>query len=290
MTKIAIIGPGAVGTSLAVALQDYPHVTLLGRRATTLIYEEAKTSETQSIAVQALPKTTERYDVIFIAVKTYQLDSVLPYLPHMTHDKTCIILAQNGYQNLQQFAPYRVYQAVVYISGQKQGNHVTHFRDQVLHIQRDHITEQLAETLAHTQLILHLENEIEHKIWYKLLVNLGINTITALSRDTAQVLKNKAMVQLCEHLLQEGVAIAQHEGIPFSQSIVKDIMKIYQGYPDQMGTSMYYDIINNQPLEVDAIQGYIYRAATRHQLKMPYIEMAYTLLSHHHQNALQLQN
>ena len=36
-------------------------------------------------------------------------------------------------------------------------------------------------------------------------------------------------------------------------------MKIYQGYPDEMGTSMYYDVLNQQPLEVEAIQGYIYQ-------------------------------
>ncbi len=43
-------------------------------------------------------------------------------------------------------------------------------------------------------------------------------------------------------------------------------MTIYQGYPDEMGTSMYYDIVHQQPLEVEAIQGFIYRRAREHNL------------------------
>ena len=47
------------------------------------------------------------------------------------------------------------------------------------------------------------------------------------------------------------------EGITLPDTIVEDIMHIYAGYPDHMGTSMYYDVINHQPLEVEAIQGFI---------------------------------
>lgn len=56
------------------------------------------------------------------------------------------------------------------------------------------------------------------------------------------------------------------EGITLPDTIVEDIMHIYAGYPDHMGTSMYYDVINHQPLEVEAIQGFIYRKARTHHL------------------------
>ena len=62
---------------------------------------------------------------------------------------------------------------------------------------------------------------------------------------------------LCRQLLPDRVA--QAEGLNFSEQTVDTIMTIYQGYPDEMGTSMYYDIVHQQPLEVEAIQGFIYR-------------------------------
>ena len=66
---------------------------------------------------------------------------------------------------------------------------MTHFRDSRLHIQHDHRTEQLKRYLEYTKIELILEDHIETTIWYKLLVNLGINSITALGGNTAQILK-----------------------------------------------------------------------------------------------------
>ncbi len=40
---------------------------------------------------------TNTFDVIIIAVKTHQLDAVIPHLTHLAHEDTLIILAQNGY-------------------------------------------------------------------------------------------------------------------------------------------------------------------------------------------------
>ena len=58
-------------------------------------------------------------------------------------------------------------------------------------------------------------------------------------------------------------------------------MQIYAGYPDYMGTSMYYDIINHQPLEIEAIQGFIFRQAKSHNVNTPHLDTIYALLRSH---------
>ncbi|EGQ3417870.1 oxidoreductase [Staphylococcus pseudintermedius] len=286
MTRIAVIGPGAVGTSIAVALSDEYEVTLVGRRAQTLTFEDYIDQTTRTLSVNALQEATEPFDLIFIAVKTHQLANVIAKLPELTHDKTTLILAQNGYGMLEQLKDYRAYQAVVYISGQKKDSHVTHFRDYKLHLQSDAVTEQLAQAFSATKLELVLEPYIQQAIWYKLIVNLGINTVTALGRDTARVLKDERMAELCHQLLIEGEQVARAEGIHFDTDFVTSIMNIYAGYPDEMGTSMYYDTMNQHPLEVEAIQGYIYRRAKAHQLDTPHLETIYTLLAYQNQSRL----
>ena len=65
-------------------------------------------------------------------------------------------------------------------------------------------------------------------------------------------LKISEVYQLCTRLLEEGKQVA----MALPDTIVEDIMHIYAGYPDHMGTSMYYDVINHQP-PVEAIQGFI---------------------------------
>lgn len=277
--RIAIIGPGAVGTTIAYELQQVlPHVTLLGKTNKSIHLQPAN----QHVAVNNIKAMTDPFDVIIIAVKTHQLETLIPDLKRLTHDDTTIILAQNGYGLLSKLPFKYVYQAVVYISGQKKGDEVIHFRDYRLHIQRDSRTEQLKQYIKHTKIELILEDHIETTIWYKLLVNLGINSITALGGNTAQILKIPEIYQLCTRLLEEGKQVAMAEGIQLPGTIVEDIMHIYAGYPDHMGTSMYYDVINHQPLEVEAIQGFIYHKAKTHQLATPSLDTIFALLLSHH--------
>ena len=113
------------------------------------------------------------------------------------------------------------------------------------------------------------------------MVNLGINSVTALGHDTARVLKVNGMRELVRNLINDGLQVAQAEVIQFETTLIDDIMHIYDGYPDEMGTSMYYDIKDRKTLEIDYIQGYIYDKARIHNLNTPYLDTIYTLLLAH---------
>lgn len=126
--KIAVIGPGAVGTTIAYELQQsLPNVTLIGRSNKIMTLQPAN----ETIKVQSIDDINTQFDVIIIAVKTHQLNPLIPKLHHFAHNETCFILAQNGYGLLPQLPFNRKYQAVVYISGQKSGNEVVHFETTV---------------------------------------------------------------------------------------------------------------------------------------------------------------
>lgn len=285
MLSVAIIGPGAVGTTIAYELQQsLPHTTLIGRHAKTITYYTVPHAPAQDIVVKGYEDVTNTFDVIIIAVKTHQLDAVIPHLTHLAHEDTLIILAQNGYGQLEHISFKNVCQAVVYISGQKKGDVVTHFRDYQLRIQDNALTRQFRDLVQDSQIDIVLEANIQQAIWYKLLVNLGINSIAALGRQTVAIMHNPEIRTLCRQLLLDGCRVAQAEGLNFSEQTVDTIMTIYQGYPDEMGTSMYYDIVHQQPLEVEAIQGFIYRRAREHNLDTPYLDTIYSFLRAYQQN------
>ncbi|MGW7850734.1 oxidoreductase [Staphylococcus xylosus] len=280
MSNFAIIGPGAVGTTIAYDLQhNQPNLKLLGRRDQTLdFFVNGNSTEAHQLTVTALSDCDKKFDVIFIAVKIHQLSKVLTELDHLLHKDTTIILAQNGHGQLSKFKHPFVYQAVVYISGQKENDKVTHFRDHKLILKNTPQTEALRKELENTPLDIHLTDDIEKAIWYKLLVNLAINSVTALSRSTASVLTIPGINNLCENLLREGIEIAKFENVIFGEEIVTEIMTIYEGYPNAMGTSMYYDILYKKPLEIEGIQGFLYNKARLHDLQTPTLDTIYPLL------------
>ncbi|RZI01735.1 oxidoreductase [Staphylococcus condimenti] len=280
--QYGIIGPGAVGTTIAYELLrnfNSNQVHLFGKKEGEVLYQQRDTKEKAVIHTEALARFNDTLDVLFIAVKTHQLDRVIEQMEHVIDDDTVIILAQNGHGQIEKIEHPHVYQAVVYISGQKTDESVVHFRDRIMQLQEDEYTIELAEQLADTRLEFQLQSHIETYIWYKLLVNLGINSVTAVGRQTASILKVPEIRNLCRNLLEEGQRIAEAAGIVLPETIVEDIMKIYAGYPDDMGTSMYYDIINGAPLEVDAIQGFIYRTGQSLDLYTPYLETIYSILA-----------
>ncbi|WP_418129060.1 oxidoreductase [Staphylococcus sp. HKU1] len=280
MTQIAIIGPGAVGSTIAKDLQEkYNNVHLLGRSNKQLNYHSYETpDQTSTLQVTAINDFSKVVDILIIAVKIPQLQNVLSQINHLIGSHTTIILAQNGYGQLGHIKHPNVYQTVVYISGQKQENHITHFQDHTLIMDNNSRTQQLFEIAQNTKLSIELTDQIEEKIWYKLLVNSGINTITALTQQPVKVMEKPNMKQLCNQLLNEGISIAKAEGIVLEPSTVSDIMDIYESYPPEMGTSMYYDMLAQRPTEIDGIQGFLYQCARKHQLHTPILDTVYTLL------------
>ncbi|MCG7339186.1 oxidoreductase [Staphylococcus sp. ACRSN] len=280
MTNIAIVGPGAVGCTIAHdLLPNFPSLALLGRREQKLTYEEDQEPHTIThLNVSSIYQHNSKVDILFIAVKIPQLDEVIKELQHLIHKDTIIILAQNGTGQLSRIPHKHAYQAVVYISGQKQEQIVTHFRDHKILLQDSKHTRALCDLFSNTKLEISLVEDINQAIWYKLLVNLAINTVTALTRQSAKVLKIDGIELLCKRLLTEGIEIAKVEGANFDKNIIDEIMDIYRGYPDHMGTSMYYDIIAGNALEIEGIQGFLYRKAHEHKLFTPTLDTIYPLL------------
>ncbi|MCT1901454.1 oxidoreductase [Oceanobacillus sojae] len=280
MYKFGVIGPGAVGSVIGESLQNSGyHVTFLGRKKGEVHIERVDKPENTTYPIEAIFETETVFDYLFIAVKGTQLEGVIPSLDKLTHENTVCVLCQNGYGQLDKFQiPGEVYQAVVYISGQKKGDFVTHFRDRTLILPENRVTKKLKEEMAASNLDIQLRADYRKEVWYKLIVNVAINSVTALSRNTAFILQEKKIQNLCKKLIQEGVEIAAAEGVYFQEKITEEIMQIYAGYPSQMGTSMYYDMINGQAMEVDYIQGFLYEKSREHDLGTPCLDTVYSLL------------
>ncbi len=95
----------------------------------------------------------------------------------------------------------------------KKGDVVTHFRDYQLRIQDNALTRQFRDLVQDSQIDIVLEANIQQAIWYKLLVNLGINSITALGRQTVAIMHNPEIRILCRQLLTARLSCCTGRGV-----------------------------------------------------------------------------
>lgn len=277
MTNFAVIGNGAVGSVIAHELKSAgKNVRLFGRQEQQIILS---IPQQVKLNVTSLVVNQEKFDYIFVAVKATRIAEIRSALNKMCHDHTVIIVCQNGIGQLSQFDMAPSFQAAVYISGEKNGLRVKHFRDKKLVLPDHPLMRQLKQEISDTALDIEISSSQLTIIWYKMLVNLGINTVTALSKNTAQILELSEVRALVQTLLEEGILIANTHGESFTHEVVDEIMAIYDGYPPEMGTSMYYDMLEGRQLEYDFIQGEFYRLARLYHLTTPVLDTCCTLLS-----------
>ncbi len=97
-------------------------------------------------------------------------------------------------------------------------------------------------------------------VWDKLLVNVGINALTAISRlHNGQLLDHPELVQLLEAAVSEASAVAAVKGIPLSHEDPVAHTKTVCAATASNKSSMLQDILNHRQTEIDMINGAILR-------------------------------
>ena len=107
------------------------------------------------------------------------------------------------------------------------------------------------------------KEELDRLVWNKLVVNAVINPITAvLGRKNGVVAKSMYARELAEKVVAEAVGVAQAVGgVEMEQGEVFDhVMRVANATFDNT-SSMLADVLGGRETEVDAINGYLVRAA-----------------------------
>ncbi len=280
--KIACIGIGAVGSIIARELKmTDQHVDLYSRSASGgfTIYENGDYT-TYGHTVRPVDEARGiQYDIIFIAAKATALDALRETIPGMSHDQTEVVLCQNG-MGYDCWFESRI-PAVVYISGRKKEDHIEHFRDSRLIIpdEKYRYIDRLIDLImqdVNISLEILKDPEFTRLRYEKLLINLGVNTMTALSQNTARIFRDADVTALTRQLLMEGRNVINREGRIITDDFIDEAVKLFRSYPDHMGTSMYYDVMNKTETEYEFIQKFFHEH--KGDLETPVLDVTYTLL------------
>ena len=112
-------------------------------------------------------------------------------------------------------------------------------------------------------------DDVRSVVWNKLLINIGINAITALSGiKNGQILDLEITRELSRAAVKEAMAVARAQNIKIQEDVVDLVFKV-AGATAVNRSSMGQDVDNQRQTEIAAINGFIVREAQNLEIEAP---------------------
>ena len=129
--------------------------------------------------------------------------------------------------------------------------------------------EEIAALFSAASITTDVVADVLPVLWAKLIVNVGINAITALTGiKNGQLVDLDVTSDLSRAAVEEAVAVARAQSIPVREDAVSHVLEI-AGATAANRSSMGQDVDKKRATEIDAINGYVVRAAERIGVSAP---------------------
>lgn len=289
--KIGIIGAGAMGSLYGGILAEAgnevhfidvyePHVEAVNKNGLVIV----KNGEERMI--QGIHATTNAEEVgpvelAIIFVKSTITDIAVQSNRAVFGEETIALTLQNGLGNIEKIETVLPESQIIAgtsanganMSGPGVVNHAGFGGTTIGEISGE-LTERIQiinEILSPTELgPVQISENVMGLIWDKLLANVGINPITALTGlKNGDLLKCQETAELQDALVREGIEVARAKGIRLgyddSLAHVKEITKATAGNI----SSMLSDVMNQRRTEIDNINGAIVREGQKLGIPTP---------------------
>ncbi|HUU03586.1 MAG TPA: 2-dehydropantoate 2-reductase [Myxococcota bacterium] len=275
--RIAVIGPGAMGCLFSAYLsQGGLDVTLLDcdpERAREIAVRGIGIEGVRGKHLVEVKITTDAaalgpVDLVMVWVKAYQTEEAMRQHRALVGKDTAVWSAQNGIGNTQALA--RVVPADRVLGGS------TTMGANLLGVGRVHHagqgdtfigeldgseslrTERIAEALSGAGIEVKASREIRRLMWSKLLVNVGINALSAILQVRNGVLVEHAESRdLMRAAVDEALRAADVQGLEFDSGEIQTLVADVALRTADNRSSMYQDIQACKRTEIDFINGAI---------------------------------
>lgn len=276
---VLILGAGALGSLLGARLsRTDSRLTLLttNRQHIRSIVERGLLLEELdgtlegfrfASAVSDPADIREAVDVVLVTVKTYDTQLAIASIRSCCHHATIFLTLQNGIGNGERVAelvgPAAVLlgttaQGATYVEPGKirHGGNGPTFIGEFTGPATQRV-DALVDLFNGAGLVTQASDAMEGHIWRKLLINVGINAITALTGiRNGGVADLEAARDLSRTAVEEAMAVARAKGIAVVADMVQQVLAVARATA-QNRSSMGQDVDFGQRTEIDAINGAI---------------------------------
>jgi 2-dehydropantoate 2-reductase len=283
---VAVVGPGAIGTTLAAALHEVGRTPrICGRTPRERL--ELRAGEGRVIVpgpVRTDPaQAGGAVDLVLLAVKSTQVEAAAPWLTALCGADTVVCVLQNGVEQESTVAPYlsgaRVIPAVVWFPAQTQPDGSVWLRDEArLTLPDTPASRVVLEALRGTWCSVDLAADFTTVAWRKLVQN-AVAGLMVLTGRRAGMFARADIAELSVAYLRECLAVARAEGAALSDEVPQEIVANFQAYPADRGTSILADRDAGRPLEWNTRNAVVLRRGRAHGIPTPISDLVVPLLA-----------
>ncbi len=279
--EVVLVGSGAVSVTLYLFIRSVHKVTIIARN-------EKRRAEIASAGIEVVDRVrgieetvfprvisaeevlkgnAPSADVVFIAVKAYDLEGALEVAKRIP-GKPCIVTLQNGVEPYERslgiFGEKAVHGIVTFGAYRPSLNKVVIVSHGKILVGsafgRCNCVDKVLECLRTPGIDALYVDNVRGWLWVKLLVNAAINPITALLRAPNGIILTEPIRSLAMMIIEEGVEVAKRLGIELPEDPRSVTLRIADETKENL-SSMLQDIVSCRRTEIDYINGAIARYA-----------------------------
>lgn len=285
--RVAIVGPGAIGTVIAAALHEAGRTPLLcghtPRDGLTLLIGAQRIEVPGPVLVDP-GEPSSAFDIVFLSVKATQTAAAAAWLRRLCDEGTCVCVLQNGVEQVESVRPWvpadcDVVPAVVWFPAEARGDGTVDLRgDPRVTVPASPAGRRVAALLRDTRCDVDTAQDFVTAAWSKLLRNAAAG-LMALTGRRMGVFGRADVGEVARAYLGECLTVARAEGADLDDGFPDHVLAGFRAAPADLGTSILADRVLGRQLEWDVRNGVISRMGRRHGVPTPIADVITALLA-----------
>lgn len=287
MNDVVIVGPGAIGSTVAALLHEAGRTPgLYGRTARAGL--EVLVGDDVIQVPGPVRTDPDQIDgaaaVVFLAVKATQIEGAAPWLAKLCGPDTVLCVLQNGVEQRAMVSAsvpegVTVVPAVVWFPAQAHADGAVRLRGAArLTLPEEPGVDRVVEVLRGTRCTVEVASDFTSVAWRKLLQN-AVAGLMALTGRRAGMFAREDIAELTLEYLREGLAVARAEGAHLGDEVREEVLAGFRSSPADLSTSILTDREAGRALEWDTRNGVISRLGRAHGIPTPISDVVTTLLA-----------
>jgi 2-dehydropantoate 2-reductase len=286
MITLAVIGPGAIGGTLAAWLAQVPghDVTICARTRFGHLVVDVPGGRTLRLAPKVLtdPSRAAPVDWVIAVTKTYDTEGASLWLPHLVGPETRVAVVQNGVEHMSRFPTLvqrdRLLPVIIDIPAERSSpGHILQRRNGDITVPAGELGDRFVALFAGTELTPKTTDDFVSAAWRKLVLN-SASVVNALTERPAGVVRDPHVATLMRAIVAEALTVGRAVGARLDDGLPDEVIARYRAMPPDQTNSLLADRLARRRLEIDARSGVIVREGKARGLLTPLTEMAVTLL------------
>lgn len=290
MSRVAVVGAGAIGATAAAAVQETGRHDLAVCVRTPLerlvVERDGAQVEIAAPILTGPAQARGPVDWVLLAVKAHQTAGAAGWLEALCGPATTVVVLQNGIEHRERVAPLAgpatVLPCVVWIPAEVVApGHVRQRNPAPLSVPDEPAGHAFAELLKGSHgASVEVRADFDQVAWRKLCLN-AITGLMALTDRRGVIFQRADIRRVSFGLALECAAVARAHGVdlPEPDRFAEEIVAYVAGLPADMGGSILADRRAGRRLEWDARNGVIQRLGARHGVPTPVSDVVVPLLA-----------